>query len=191
MLNRSVGTAVSAAAANVSGRGTLNIQAADLRKQVESVLRATEKPELQPGTINKDMDRATAEVKDGQSLERVTDAAIGEIQEKLTAMDRTAAVNVMMNKLGLSEKQAQEVAQSALGMVASLKETGSEVKEKSLDLGNATMAGIGSASWWLFVFAVLSLGTSLAGGFFGISHELSGQMEGDAYRKEVKRAVHL
>ncbi|HET9961643.1 MAG TPA: hypothetical protein VFQ34_04875 [Nitrospiraceae bacterium] len=191
MLNRSVGTAVSAAAANVSGRGTLNIQAADLRKQVESVLRATEKPELQPGTINKDMDRATAEVKDGQSLERVTDAAIGEIQEKLTAMDRTAAVNVMMNKLGLSEKQAQEVAQSTLGMVASLKEAGSEVKEKSLDLGNATMAGLGSAAWWLFVFAVLSLGTSLVGGFFGISHELLGQMEGDAYRKEVKRAVNL
>ncbi len=189
MLNQSVGTAVSAAAGKVSGSGNLNIRSADLRKQIESVLTAAQKPALQPSAMNKTIDKGTAQVKDGQSLEKVTDTALAEVQEKLAAMDRDAAVNIMVNKLGLSEQQAQEVAQSAVGLMASIKDTGQEVKEKSKDLGNATMTGLGSAAWWLFVFAVLSLGASLLGAAFGIGQELLQQVEGDAYRTEVKRAV--
>lgn len=184
-------TAVSAAASKVSSAGTVNLTAADLRNQIESLLKATEKPELQPGVVNKDIDKVKTQTKSGQSLEKVTDSAIGEIQEKLAAMDRDAAVNVMVNKLGMSEKQAQEVAQSTIGMVATLKEAGSEVKDKSLDLGNAAITRLGSAAWWLFLFALLSLGLSLVGGALGIGQEVVRQVEGDTYRKDVKRAVNI
>jgi hypothetical protein len=191
MLTQGVGTAVSAAASKVSKTGNVNLTAADLRNQIESLLKAAEKPELQPAAVNKDVDKVKTQTKSGQSLEKVTDSAIGEIREKLAAMDRDAAVNVMVNKLGMSEKQAQEVAQSTIGMVATLKEAGSEVKDKSLDLGNAAITRLGSAAWWLFLFALLSLGMSLVGGILGIGQEVVRQVEGDTYRKDVKRAVNI
>lgn len=192
MMNQGLGTAVSAAASQISGPGKIDIKAIDLRKQIESVLRSTEKPELQPGMITKDVNKLTAQTKDGQSLESVSDSAIGEIQEKLLAMDREAAVNVMVNKLGLSEKQAQEVAQSVVGMIASIKEAGSQVKETSMDIGNATMTGLGSAAMWLFVLAMCTMGASLYGGTLGISPEQVRFVGGEQpIRTEVKRAATL
>jgi hypothetical protein len=189
MLNQSVGTAVSTAAAKVTGDGNLKMSAADLRKQIESILTATEKPELRPAAIVKDADKVAAQAKSGQSLGGVSDSIIGEIQEKLSAMDRVAAVNVMVNKLGLSEKQAQEVAQSTVGVIASVKEAGKGAKERSMDIGNTAIARLGSAAWWLFLFAVLSLGMSLAGGVFGIGEELLRE-EDETRASDVKRVVH-
>lgn len=188
MLGQGVGTAVSTAASKVPAPAMANVTAADIRNQIESVLKATEKPELQPGTISKNVDKTRAKARDGQSLQPMADSTIGEIRDKLAAMDRDAAVNVMVNKLGLSEKQAQEVAQSAVGMLDSVKEAGKDIKEKSMDLGNATMAGVGSAAWWLCVMAVFSLGASLIGGALGFGRESLTRMEGVAYPLEVKPA---
>ena len=184
MLSQGVGTAVSAAASKVAGSGTANVTAAGLR-----ILKATEKPELQPGTIRKDVDQKSAQARGGRSVQNMADSTIGEIRDKLAAMDRDAAVNIMVNKLGLSEQQAQEVAQSAIGAVEGIKGAGKEIKDKSLDLGNATMTGVGSAAWWLFVMAVLSLGASLIGGALGISRDLLTRAEGVAYPLDVKPAM--
>ena len=189
MLSQGVGTAVSAASAKMPGANISNLTVADLRNQVESVLKATEKPELQPTTINKEIDKKSAQAREGQSIHKVSDSTIGEIRDKLVAMDRDAAVNVMVNKLGMSEKQAQEVAQTAIGMVASVKETGKEIKEKSMDIGNATMTRVGSAAWWLFVLALLSLGASLTGGALGTGDDILSRREGKAYPLEVKPAM--
>ena len=189
MLSQGVGTAVSAASAKMPGTAITNITAADLRNQIESVLKATEKPELQPSTMSKDIDKKSAQARAGQSVHKVSDSTIGEIRDKLAAMDRDAAVNVMVNKLGMSEKQAQEVAQTAIGMVASVKETGKEIKEKSMDIGNATMTRVGSAAWWLFVLALLSLGASLTGGALGTGDKILSRLEGKAYPLEVKPAM--
>ena len=190
MLSQGVGTAVSAAAAKLPDTGVASITAADLRNQIESVLKATEKPELQPGTMSKDVDKKTAQAREGQSLHKVSDSTMGEIRDKLAAMDRDAAVNVMVNKLGMSEKQAQEVSEAVIGMVATVKETGKDIKEKSMDLGNATMTRVGSAAWWLFVLALLSLGASLAGGALGTGGDILGRLEGRAYPLEVKPALN-
>ena len=188
MLGQGVGTAVSAAASKVAGSGTANITAADLRTQIESALKATEKPELQPGTIRKDIGQKNAQARDGGSIQNLTESTLGEIRDKLAAMDRGAAVNVMVNKLGMSERQAQEVAQSAIGAVESIKGAGKDIKDKSLDLGNATMTGVGSAAWWLFVLAVLSLGASLIGGALGIGRDVMTR-ESVAYPLDVKPAM--
>ena len=60
MLSQGVGTAVSAAASKLPSADTANITAADLRNQIESVLKATEKPELQPSAMNKKLDKTSA-----------------------------------------------------------------------------------------------------------------------------------
>ncbi|HKU52111.1 MAG TPA: hypothetical protein VJQ25_06575, partial [Nitrospira sp.] len=84
--------------------------------------------------------------------------------------------------------QAQEVAQSAIGAVEGIKGAGKDIKDKSLDLGNATMTGVGSAAWWLFVMAVLSLGAALVGGALGIGRDFMTR-EGVAYPLDVKPAT--
>lgn len=189
MLSQGVGSAVSSAAKKVGEAGDGAASGVDLRKQIESVLAATEKPELQPGAITKDADKVTAQAKGGESLATVSDSALGEIQAKLLVMDREAAVNVMVNKLGLSEKQAQEVADSTVGALASLREAGKGVKEQSMDLGNTAIDRLGSTAWWLFLFAVLSLGMSLMGGVLGVA-QLLREVEGGVHGTEVKRAVN-
>ena len=189
MLNQGVGSAVSAVAAKATEDGSLTKSTTDLRKQIESVLTATEKPALQPAAITKDADTVTGQAKSGGSLEQVSDSVVGEIQEKLAAMDRDAAVNVMVNKLGLSEKQAQEVAQSTVGVLASIKEAGKGAKERSMDIGNTAIARLGATAWWLFLFAALSLGVSLVGGFLGIAEPLR-EVEGQTHGSDVRRAVH-
>jgi hypothetical protein len=191
VLSQGAGSAVSAAAAKATESGNLTKSAADLRKQIESILRATEKPELQPSAITKDADKVTAQVKSGQSVEKVSDSVVGEIQEKLSAMDREAAINVMVNKLGLSEKQAQEVAQSTVGVIASIKEAGKGAKEQSMDIGNTAISRLGSTAWWLFLSAVLSLVMSLAGGSLGVARELLREVEGETHGSDVRRAVNV
>lgn len=185
-LAQGVGTAVSTAA---SKAGDVNVRAStdDIRRQIESVLKATGKPELQPGEIKKDVNKVTATAQSGQSLNTVTDSALAEIQNKLTALDRDAAVNIMVNKLGMSQPQAQEVVQSAIGAIAPIREAANTMKERSVDGSNSAIERVGSAAWWLFLLALLSLGVSIGGGAAGITQESMLQIEGD--RKDIRRTA--
>lgn len=185
-LAQGVGTAVSTAASK-AGDVNVRVSTDDIRRQIESVLKATGKPELQPGEIKKDVNKVTATAQSGQSLNTVTDSALAEIQDKLTALDRDAAVNIMVNKLGMSQPQAQEVVQSAIGAIAPIREAANTMKERSVDVGNSAIERIGSAAWWLFLLALLSLGVSIGGGAAGITQESMLQIEGD--RKDVRRTA--
>ena len=194
VLGQGVGSAVSTAASKVAENTNVNISAADLRRQVESTLKATGKPELHPGEMRKDTDKVTGQAQGGQSLEKVTDSALGEVQEKLAALDRDAAINVMINKFGMSRQQAEEVVQSTIGIIAPLKQTAQNVKEnvkeRSADIGNTAINRIGSAAWWLFLLALVSLGMSLGGGALGISEPLLA-VEAESFRaSDVRRTVH-
>lgn len=188
-LGQGVGTAVSTAASKVAGSANANVSAADLRRQIESTLQATGKPELQPGEIKKDADKVTSQAQGGQSVGKVTDSALAEVQEKLAAMDRDAATNVMVNKFGMSRNQAEEVVQSTIGAIAPIKEAAQNVKEKSVDIGNTTINRLGSAAWWLFLLSLLSLGASLGGGALGSASEPMLEVEGESYRTDVRRTA--
>ena len=113
-LGQAAGQGVSTAVSKVTEKtnANTNVSAEGLRKQIESILQATQKPELQPGEMKKDAGRVTEKAQTGQSLSQVTDAGVAELKEKLAALDQEAAVNVMVNKFGMSKTQAQEVVQS-------------------------------------------------------------------------------
>src|SRR5688572_14512679 len=114
--SQSVSAAVSKVVENVDIKN-LSVSAEGLKKQIETALQATKKPELQPGEIKKGADKIAGQAQSGQPIGQVSDTTVAEIQEKLTALDRDAAINVMINKLGMSKTQAQEVVQSSLGMI--------------------------------------------------------------------------
>ena len=160
-------TAASAALNKVDSKSTFNISPDALRQQIQSTLQSTGKRELQPGELNKSVDKVTAQAKEGQAPGQLTDSALEELQQKLTALDRDAAVSVLVKKVGMSEAQAQQVVQSTIGVVAPLKEKLQDVKAQSIDIGNATLNRVGAAAAWLFLLGVLSLAVSVVGGAIG------------------------
>lgn len=161
----------------------------NLRAEIESALQATGKPELQPGEISKDVGRIAEEAKGARSATDVTDAALREVQGKLDALDREAAVNLLESRFGLSPERATQIADSAVAAVGSAKGQAQSVKERSIQAANATVENIGSAAWWLFVFAVVTLGMSMAGGALGVSDYPMVEAEGQTYRADVKRSA--
>ena len=128
--------------------------------------------------MKKDTETVVNKAQSGQPLSQVTDAGMADLQEKLAALDREAAVNVMVNKFGMSKAQAGEVVQSTIGMVEPLKAKAQEVKEQSVDVANATIQKLASAAWWMFLAAVFSLLSSLGGGAFGVSRNGMLEVEG-------------
>ncbi len=179
-IGQAAGQGVSTAVSKVVDRTDVSatVSSEGLRKQIESILQATQKPELQPGEIKKDASKITEKAQSGQALSQVTDAGLAELTAKLTALDRDAAMNVLVNKFGLSKTQAQEVVQSSIGMVEPVKAKVQEVKEKSVDMANATMKNVASAALWMFVLAMLSLVASLGGGALGIEEGIRVDAQG-------------
>jgi hypothetical protein len=147
-----------------------------LRSQIESTLQATGKPELQPGAVQKDAERSAGQARQGQSLQQVSDTAMNEVYEKLAALDEQAAINVLVNKAGMSETQAREVIGAVTGGMAKLREQAEALKQRSIDTANTAIKRMGTAAWWLFVLAVLTLATTMFGASVGTASE--GGLEG-------------
>lgn len=186
-IGQAAGQGVSTAVSKVVDKTNMNsnVSAEGLRKQIESILQATQKPELQPGEMKKDAAKITGKAQGGQSLSQVTDAGLAELTEKLSALDRDAAINVMVNKFGLSKTQAQEVVQSSIDMIEPLKGKVQEVKEQSVDMANATIKNLASVALWMFVLAMLSLFATLGGGALGIAEYPGVDVQG---RTELRTA---
>jgi hypothetical protein len=175
---KAVGSGMGTVVSRVADKGIgqmnlsqLSLSKDELRRQVESTLQATGKSELQPGQMRQDAERTTAQAQQGQSPKQVSDSAINELYEKLAALDEQAAINVMVNKLGMSESQAREVTGSLMRGVSQVKEKTQVVKEQSIDVANTTLKRMGAAAWWLFVLALLALATTMIGAAVGTDAE--------------------
>ena len=184
-LGQGATSVVSAAASQLNG-GSISME--DLQRQVESVLQATGKKELQPGEIKKDAERVTGSAESGQPIPQVADAAWIELQEKLASLDRDAAINVLTTKMGMAEPQARQVVQSTIGLLAPLKDKVQEVKAQSVDVGNQALNRLGTTAMWLAVLALITLAVSVFGGITGISTAPAIRTQSDHYRTEVRKA---
>ena len=180
--------AASAALNKIDQKSNFNISPNELRRQIESTLQATGKRELQPAAINKSADQLANRAKEGQSIGQVTDSALEEMQQKLTALDHDAAVNVLVQKAGMTEAQAQQVVQSTIGILAPLKDKLQDVKAQSIELGNATLNRVGAAAGWLFLLGLLSLAASVGGGAVGTLRRRTPQDLGVAHQMDTRKA---
>jgi hypothetical protein len=164
---QSIGQGVGAAASKVTANTDINLSMNDIRKQIDSVLTTTGKQELQPGQMKKDAGAVIDNAQSGQPLTQATDSALSELQQKLTALDREAAINVLVGKFGMTRPQAEQVAQSTMGALDPIKRTMQNAKEQSVDAATRAINQVGSAAWWLFLLAIVTLGASLGGGSLG------------------------
>jgi hypothetical protein len=182
-------SAASAALNKMDPQSTFSISPEALRQQIQSTLQATGKRELQPAELNKSADQVTGRAKEGQSPGQVTDAALAELQQKLTALDRDAAVNVLVQKVGMSEAQAQQVVQSTIGILAPLKDRLQDVKGQSIEIGNAALTRGGAAAGWLFLLGLLSFAVSVGGGAVGTLRDGVAEDLRGASQRETRQAI--
>ena len=185
VLGQGASQGISATTSKVDVRN-LSMSVEGVKKQIESVVRATQKSELRPSELKKDANKAKEQVQSGQPISQLPDTVVVEVQEKLEALDKDAAVNIMINKLDMSHDQAQEVVQSTVGIIEPIKEKAQEVKEQSVESANSAIKKLAAVAGWMFVLALLCLATSLSGGAFGIRDDAMRGFEG---RTEVHKAA--
>jgi hypothetical protein len=174
------------------GQGSWSPQ--ELRKQIESVLAASGKPELQPGQVKQDADRVTGTAQSGAPVNQVSDAALGELSSKLAALDKDAAVNVMVNKMGMTREQANQLIQATIGALQPIQRTVqdsmSKIKQQSAELGTEAVDRIGTIALWLGIVAMITLVLSAVGGALGIENEgaFEARTSGESFRADLRRA---
>ncbi len=189
---QTVGQGVSSAASTAASKlsGNISISTDDLRRQLESVLQSTGKPELQPGEVQKDAGRVAGAARSGQPPNEVSDSALKELQGKLASLDREAAINVMVNKMGMSDAQARQVVQSTIGVLGPLQEKAQDVKQQSLELGAEALDKTGTMAMWLSLLALLTLALSALGGMLGTPEAsiLQARAQAESFRSDLRRA---
>jgi hypothetical protein len=166
----------------------------ELRKQIESILAASRKPELQPGQVRQDAERVTGAAQSGAPVNQVGEAALGELSSKLAAFDQEAAVNIMVNKMGMSREQANQVIQATIGALQpiqrTVQDTVSKVKQQSAELGTEAVDRMGTIALWLGILAIITLGLSALGGALGTAEEstFEAQTSAETLRPDLRRA---
>ena len=177
---QAVGQGVSGVASTAANKlgdklGQMSWSPQDLRKQIESILAASGKPELQPGQIRQDAERVAGSAQSGAPVNQVGDAALGELSSKLAALDEQAAVNIMVNKMGMTREQANQVIQATIGALQpvqrTVQDTVSKVKQQSAEIGTQAIDRLGPIALWLALVALVTLAVSALGGALGILEE--------------------
>ena len=163
--------ATSAAVSPTAGR--INLSVDDVRREIESVLRATATTELQPEAMDRETGRTAEKASQAERPGHITDQSLAELRDKLTALDREAAVTLMLNKFGMSDAQARDVVQSTIGLLGSVHNTRSGVKPPSTALEAEALDRLGMVSLWLSGLALISLAVSAVGGIIGTPEEVS------------------
>ena len=156
----SMGKAAAPVISHAVSTGTTNVSTDQLRQQIEAVRRS-------PG-------RAP-----------LSDAGLMELKRQLDMTDRDGAVRLLVARFGLSKAQAQTIVQQNLGTVGRLKERAGPLKDQTLDAGNAALDRLGTASIWMFLFGLLTLGAAMIGGSMGVRRGAWQVVDRDVYRSAV------
>jgi hypothetical protein len=159
-----------------------------VRREIESVVRATGKPEFQPDALQSDAGRAAGKLRQ-EPLSRMTGQSLAELRDKLTALDREAAVHLMVNKFGMSDAQAGDVVQSTIGLLGSVQDTLRGAKQRSAALEAEALDRLGMVSLWLAGLALMSLAVSVIGGMIATPEEafVESTTRPESYR-DIRRA---
>jgi hypothetical protein len=194
-LGQGMSNVASTAASKLGDKlGQMSWSPEELRKQIESTLAASGKPELQPGQVKQDADRVAGTAQSGASVKQVSDAALTELSSKLAALDQEAAVNVMVNKMGMTREQANQMIQATIGALQPFQRTVQDsvgkIKQQSAELGTEAVDRLGTIALWLGIVAIVTLAVSSVGGALGVDNEAAfeSRTSGELFRADLRRA---
>jgi hypothetical protein len=156
----SMGKAAAPVISHAVSTGTTNVSTDQLRRQIEAVRKTPGKAPL-------------------------SDSGLTELKQQLDMADRDGAVKLLVGRVGLSKAQAQTIVQQNMGVVGRVKERAGPLKNQTLDAGNTALDRLGTASIWMFVFGLLTLGMAIIGGSMGVQRAVIRTPEAGAYRSAV------
>jgi hypothetical protein len=164
------GLSHSAAASVPRPTGRVNLRVEDLRREIDAVVRATRALESAPD-VPQAAGRGAREFRQAQTLERVTDHSLTELRDRLSALDREAAVNLMINRYGLTDAEAKDVVQSTIGLLSPAEDMARSARQRSASLGAEALDRLGMIALWLSGLGLISLIVSALGGMLGTPEE--------------------
>ena len=155
----------------------------DARNQLETLLRQTGKPELNPDTLKSKAESAVTDGKataesaattpqnSGNDLSAFFDRLRQKAQPGLDAADKEALVNIIVARTGKTRPEAEQIAanyeQSYNQAVAKYEQLKVQAEQKAREAGDAAAKGVSKAAWAGVVVMLLGLLVSAAAGFFG------------------------
>lgn len=155
----------------------------DARNQLETLLRQTGKPELNPDTLKSQANAAATDGKAaagnaattpqnaGADLGAFFDRLRQKAQPGLDAADKEALVNIIVARTGKTRPEAEQIAanyeQSYNQAVAKYEQLKVQAEQKAREAGDAAAKGVSHAAWAGVVVMLLGLIVSAIGGFFG------------------------
>ena len=161
----------------------INFDLSDARAQLETLLRQTGKPALDPDKLKADAraaasdgkasaaDAATTPQTSADDLAAFFERLRQKAQPSLDAADKDALVNIIMARTGKTRPEAEQIAanyeQSYNQAVAKYNELKAQAEQKAREAGDAAAKGVSQAAWTGVVVMLLGLLVSAAAGFFG------------------------
>lgn len=155
------------ASTGVRSVARVSLSVDDLRREIESVLRATATPERQQSIG----ERTAPTARQGDAPSRMTDQSLGELRDTLSTLDRDAAISIMVNRYRMSDAQARDVVQSTIGLLTPVQDTVRSARQRATALSADALDRLGAIALWLSGLGLISLAVSAIGGMVGIPED--------------------
>lgn len=160
-----------------------------LRREAAELLREAGQPELRPGEIQEAAEDVRQQARGAlESIARDPEAADEEIQqvfdriqsaarETISAADRDALINVLVERTDMTRQEAQQTvanwesayAQAYRDARAGLGQLKTRAEQRAREWGQQTAEAIASAAWWSFFVLVLGAIAAAVGANIGSS----------------------
>ena len=157
-----------AAATGLHSAARVSLSVDDLRREIESVLRATGKPELQTQESSRAGEAPAATARQRHAQTGITDQSLAELRDTLSTLDRDAALSILMNRHGMSDSQARDVIQSMIGLLTPAQDTVRNARQRATASGADALDRLGAMALWVSGLGLISLAVSAIGGMVGI-----------------------
>ncbi len=164
-------------------RAGVSFDFSDVRRELETMLRQTGKPELQPEQVKEQAQSAAQDGKAAASSAGSQPQASGDdigaffnrlrqrAQPTLEAADREALVNLISARTGKSKEEASQIAanyeKTYNQAVTKYNEVKQQAEQKTREAADATARGLSRAAWAGLGVLIVGLVISAAAGMFG------------------------
>ena len=163
----------------------ISFESSDLQGQLDTLLRQTGKPALDPSHLKANAQQATDDGKQTaqqaagtpqQSDQQLSDwfaRVKQEGQPALNAADKDALVNIVAARTGKSHDEAQQIvdnyAQTYQQAMAKFQQLKQETEQKAREAADATARGVSKAAWSALALLIIGGAIAFFAGLFGFA----------------------
>ncbi|SUW63652.1 Uncharacterised protein [Buttiauxella agrestis] len=151
----------------------------DLQNQLETTLRQTNKPELQPGALQQQAategNNAQSQMAQGGDITQFLKGLAERNSATFEAADRDALKNIIVARTGKSDAEAEQIVAQAeknyQAARAKYEELKKQAEQKAREAGEKAAAATAKASWFSFFMLIVEAVLAGAMGMLGYRHQ--------------------